>query len=366
MIQLFKIKVLKQGEAAEDPVLAEKIQIPTKTSDAQYDYVYANWTEDFTNVQNPLTITPTFSSFLRSYPVYFYNGSEKLQETRIYYGNYARYDGNEDEIKKIVGGVPSDYYEFASWSPSLDEPITQTTYFYAQYVFNGYIEDTWETIIQNVAQGNLDNYGYGGRKRQQITYSYQGVSHTDDLELEIIGKNHDTLSNIDPSYNNGATTAGLTFKGILKATGFMNTAPKSNSTTSALNVGGWENCEMREWLNTTLLEAFPNILQQNIKNINRLSDPGYAAEDKSIVTTADKIAIPSYEELGYNNSAFTTLGQGEPYPLYTDNNSRSIGTTYWTRSTYKMVHMWCIVDTQGYAYYSGGGNQMTIVFTFSI
>ena len=146
----------------------------------------------------------------------------------------------------------------------------------------------------------------------------------------------------------------------------MNTAPKSNSTTSALNVGGWENCEMREWLNTTLLEAFPDILQRNIKNINRLSDPGYAAEDKSIVTTADKIAIPSYEELGYNNSAFTTLGQGEPYPLYTDNNSRSIGTTYWTRSTYKMVHMWCIVDTQGYAYYSGGGNQMTIVFTFSI
>ena len=357
---------IKQGEAAEDPVLAEKIQIPTKTSDAQYDYVYANWTEDFTNVQNPLTITPTFSSFLRSYPVYFYNGSEKLQETRIYYGNYARYDGNEDEIKKIVGGVPSDYYEFASWSPSLDEPITQTTYFYAQYVFNGYIEDTWETIIQNVAQGNLDNYGYGGRKRQQITYSYQGVSHTDDLELEIIGKNHDTLSNIDPSYNNGATTAGLTFKGILTATGFMNTAPKSNSTTSALNVGGWENCEMREWLNTTLLEAFPEILQKNIKNINRLSDPGYAAEDKSIVTTADKIAIPSYEELGYNNSAFTTLGQGNPYPLYTDNNSRSIGTTYWTRSTYKMVHMWCIVDTQGYAYYSGGGNQMTIVFTFSI
>ena len=71
-----------------------------------------------------LTITPTFSSFLRSYPVYFYNGNEKLQETRIYYGNYARYDGNEDEIKKIVGGVPSDYYEFASWSPSLDEPIT--------------------------------------------------------------------------------------------------------------------------------------------------------------------------------------------------------------------------------------------------
>ena len=73
-------------------------------------------------------LTPDLNRYTENFSgtdtVYFYNGSEKLQETRIYYGNYARYDGNEDEIKKIVGGVPSDYYEFASWSPSLDEPIT--------------------------------------------------------------------------------------------------------------------------------------------------------------------------------------------------------------------------------------------------
>ena len=48
---------------------------------------------------------------------------------------------SEEDIKKKVGGEPSDYYEFASWSPSLDEPIKTTTFFYAQYVFNGYIED---------------------------------------------------------------------------------------------------------------------------------------------------------------------------------------------------------------------------------
>ena len=79
--------------------------------------------------------------------------------------------------------------------------------------------------------------------------------------------------------------------------------------------------------------------------------------------------IYKFKNLNSAQATITELAkslQTDDIILYTDNNSRSIGTTYWTRSTYKMVHMWCIVDTQGYAYYSGGGNQMTIVFTFSI
>ena len=77
---------------------------------------------------------------------------------------------------------------------------------------------------------------------------------------------------------------------------------------------------------------------------------------------ADGVMIHSKDKSGEDIKEFCQKFRAE----YKNIPIVLVPTTYWTRSTYKMVHMWCIVDTQGYAYYSGGGNQMTIVFTFSI
>jgi hypothetical protein len=130
-----------------DPVEEGKINIPTKTSDAQYNYIYNGWEEDFSNIVSPLVVNAVFTNELRDYPVYFYNGNIRLQESRVYYGARASYNGDESAIKKYIGGEPSDYYEFAQWSPSISEPITGYTEFHAQFVFDGYIDDTWENII---------------------------------------------------------------------------------------------------------------------------------------------------------------------------------------------------------------------------
>lgn len=139
-----------------------------------------------------------FSEFLRSYNVYFYNGDTLLKTLEADYGSCVAYNDdnsndNENDIQKIINGVPSDYYEFAYWSPDLTTPIEGETYYYAQFTFFGYIEDDWSTIISNVSSGNSDVYGYAGRKKQSITYNWNNVEHTDEIEFEIIDKNHDIL-----------------------------------------------------------------------------------------------------------------------------------------------------------------------------
>lgn len=356
-----------EGGAATDPVADKTIKIPIKTSDAQYDYTYADWKDTFDKITAPKTVEPEFSEELRSYPVYFYNDSELLQETSVYYGNYASYNGNEEDIKKKVGGEPSDYYEFASWSPSLDKPIKTTTFFYAQYIFNGYIEDSWATIAANVAAGNLSDYGYGGKKKQAITYVNYGKTYTDEAEFEIIGKNHDELETTNANYNNNSTTAGLTFKVVLSLSRALNRSPKDNGQDSALNVGGWEMCDLRSWLNNNFLNALPDELKKNIKSVKRLSDPGYAPIQEGLVTTYDKVAVPSLIELGITNSA-TIAGQGTPYVMFTDNYSRIITppNVYWTRSAHKEVHSWCGIDMQGYMTSIGGGSANQVVILICI
>jgi len=80
-----------KGEGAIDPVASGEINIPTKTSDAQFHYVYSNWQDDFSEINNSTIVHAEFTNYLRDYPVYFYNGSECIQETREYYGTYAEY-----------------------------------------------------------------------------------------------------------------------------------------------------------------------------------------------------------------------------------------------------------------------------------
>jgi hypothetical protein len=65
------------GQGIEDPInkLAE---IPTKTSTAQYNYVYSSWEQDFNIISAPLNVYAIFTSILRDYEVIFMNGNTEL------------------------------------------------------------------------------------------------------------------------------------------------------------------------------------------------------------------------------------------------------------------------------------------------
>ena len=362
-----------KGEEAIDPVETDKISLPTKTSTAEFNYIFAKWDSHFDNITAPKSIKAVFSEFLRSYNVYFYNGDILLQTSEIEYGACPEYEGTKD-IKKIINGVPSEYYEFSHWSPSLTEPIKGETYYYAQFSFFGYIEDDWRTIISNVASGDIDLYGYAGRKKQIITYSWNNVEHIDEIEFEIIDKNHDILEYVDPNYNNGSITAGLTFKGLLPIARQMNIGSKSyQGSKPTLNTGGWKESDLRKWLNTVILEALPIDLQIGLRSVEKIGDNGKNGNN-TLHTTYDKIFIPSLEELNIQDSSRTTaLGQGTPYVLFTDDTSRKMKYRYWTRSTFTSEHGWNIIpaidDTEYYgsaARAGGASDDVYIMFCFCI
>ena len=361
-----------KGEDAVDPFTSGQCQIPTKDSDVQYHYTYSNWKENFENINEPREIHAEFTNYLREYHVYFYNGTELIQESKVYYGNYPYFEGDESTIKKKIGDEESPYYEFAYWSPSISEPIVGTTFFYAQYVFDGYIKDEWGQIIENVNNGNIGDYGYGGKKTTTISYSCKGVEYKDTIDFEIIGKNHDILANELPGYNNDGTTAGLTFRGKLSARSSMNSSSKDWNGNLTLDGGGWPKSDMREWLNgKDFFDRLPEELRMGIKQVVKLSDNGsydYVGGNPTLTETHDKIFIASAEELNALNKSFTVEGQGSPYILFTDADSKKMGGVYWTRSTggKRGYHFFCVIDLDGRAQTLGGGSKNDIVIYFCI
>lgn len=393
-----------KGNDAYDPLETGEIGMPTKTSTAQYDYIFSNWNTIFTNIISPLRVNAVFNEQLRQYDIYFYNGNQLLERHKVFYGNYPEYSGDADALKRIIsigkdedGNIlyeESEYFAFTGWSPGLSDPVIGETIYKATFDRIGEITDDWAQIIANVQSGNIDEYGYAGIKKDTITYTYKGETITDEIEFEIIGKNHDLLVATGDNYNKGASTAGLTFKGTLSKNVNMNTkfitTGAANEGQGTLNNGGWLYSELRAWLNglamidmstspddftgVGFIDALPTILKNGIKPVKKSSDGGHYSKTE-INETQDKIFIPSLAELNITNEKLTynLSKQGTPYVLYTDDESRRIpGLSYWTRSSSQVgSHAWNLINSpedmeNGVSEYKNGSGRSGIVFMFCI
>lgn len=361
---------VQEGHSADDPVASGSIEKPTKISTAQYNYEYTGWDRDFSIVTTPLVLKPSFEEILRSYRVFFYNDTKLLQESVVFYGSCATYVGDVNDIYKYIGDEVSPYYEFTGWSPNPDVPITGITYYYAQFAFDGYIDDDWTTIAAACASGDISAYGLGGRKT--MTYTLAGSENT--VELEIAGIHHDKLATVDEGYCMGSETAALTF--ICKIMGntarIINQTPHSAGDGTSLNTLGWEYSDLRAWMQETLFAAMPAELQQCMKPVIKISDGGFY--DKTLKETTDTLWLPSDRELNAEVISSVVVGQGEQYPVYTNAESRIKQNkggglkTYWTRSTGKDgQHYYRYIDSMGYVGSKGASAQnFGIAFGFCI
>ena len=361
-----------EGNAATDPILAGTMAKPTKKETAQYTYEYTKWDRDFSVVTTPLVLKPVFEEILRSYKCYFYNDNALVQECMTFYGECPVFVGDTTQIYKMIGETASPYHEFSGWSPSPDVPITGITYYYAQFAFDGYIDDDWATIAAAAQSGDVSAYGLGGRK--VMTYTVGGVENK--VEMEIVGHNHDKLATVSDSYNGGKDTAALTF--ICKVMGntarIMNQTQHTSAATGskALNVGGWGSADLRTWMQETLFAAMPVELQQAIKPVIKVSDLGFY--DKALNETTDTLWLPSDRELNAEVANSVMVGQGEPYPVYTNAESRKKQNaggglkSYWTRSTgLEMMHYYRYIGSMGDPSNIGASAQnLGIAFGFCI
>lgn len=87
---------------------------------------------------------------------------------------------------------------------------------------------------------------------------------------------------------------------------------------SDTNAGGWDASEMRTFLNTRVLEAFPVKWQSAIKKVKILASAG--GRSNEIITSEDYIYLASNREVGgYTSEPY--VGEGTAISFFTDNNS---------------------------------------------
>ena len=371
---------VEEGGNASDPIANGLVATPTKTSTAKYDYHYSHWTPELTDIQQPTFCYPVFEEKLRTYWVYFTDESKMdghiYGSCEVFYGGKPVFPGDPNDVVKYINGEPIDYYEFSGWSENINEPVTGLTFIIAQFTFNGYIEDSWEQIINACRAGNIEKYGLGARKK--LAFNYKGSDV--EVEMEIVGINHDKLSTVNADYNNGADTAALTFLTyvMIPEVTNVNSSSKSwsgESTESHRAGGGWELSDLRAEFNGALLNAIDEtgILQAGIKPVIKYSDHGYYHQDEE-VTTVDSLWAPSTSELNYEASSMVTDNQGKPYVLYTDALSRRkqikdakgnlVYAAYWTRSSYAISHQWYFVPATGMPASMNAGNGQTCYICF--
>ena len=92
--------------------------------------------------------------------------------------------------------------------------------------------------------------------------------------------------------------------------------------------GGWEGCEMRSWLGSTMLNNFPSDLRSVIKAVSNQNTSGYGA-----ATTSDKLWIPSFTEVGLQSGS----AEGAKFSIFNSNSDRirkngGSATYWWLRS----------------------------------
>ena len=172
--------------------------------------------------------------------------------------------------------------------------------------------------------------------------------------IDIIGKNHD-------DYTDGSGKAPLTFQ---LHDCYADTKAMNSSNT---NSGGWTSCAMRSTHLPAILSKMPTEVQSGIREVNKLTSAGN--KSSTINTTADKLFLLSEIEI-FGSTSFSAAGEGTQYDYYKAGNSKvkqlDGSAAYWwerspraSNSTY-----FCLVDSNGKAYYRNASGVNGVAFAF--
>lgn len=175
------------------------------------------------------------------------------------------------------------------------------------------ISDTWDQIVAACRNGTYaTKYNVGDTKE----LSYNGNTFL----MMIVAKDTDTKE--------GGGAAPLTWISI------QTIGVNHSMNTTSTNADGWEVCGMRSWLRSTVINALPTALKNNIVPVRKTY---YDMSSRSTKVCTDTLWIPSVGELSnttsYENpatyySALYTFKGG--YASY--NPSTYAEASYWTRT----------------------------------
>ena len=319
---------------------------PTKAQTAQYTFAFKEWTgcDDrttggITQVTGPRTVTATYTQTVRQYSYTFYaeNRSTVLQNGTANYGTTVQYNGTTPTSSE--GG------EFQGWEPD-NMVITGNTSFYPKFtsaVEDVEITDDWATICASVDNGTYaTKYKVGNYKPMDL-----GSEGTINMQIVAIDNEEGPL--------------------VFVAKELLTTKKAMNS--SGSNANGYPACEMKTYLNDTILPLIPEVIHQHIKPVTKTS---YDKTSGGDVTSTEKLWIPSAREI----IGGTSYEQSGPvYNLiYKDATSRkkavvgsSSFTSWWLRSAYSSDDTrFRYVYADGNASVSSASNSNGVCLGFSL
>ena len=341
--------------------------VPGRDSTAQYSYTAAGWatTTDSTTANynhsavttSDVTYYAAYSRTVRTYTITFVRASDDgggtLQTRTLSYGTMASYTGSTPTTTK---GSATDY-PFEGWSPALTTVTGAKTYTakFGSPIEVAEISDDWDTIIQKINNGTAD-YKVGNYK--PLSFGTEGT-----VNMQIVGKNQSELAD-------GTGTATYDFLAIelLKTTHRMNPS-RTEGQEGTGTLGGWDKCEMKTYLNGTILPKMPSNVRNAIKSVKkytRIFDVSGTVVNNSVST--DTLWIPSMYEMGW--TGYETSG-GRYNSIFTNDSSRikkvveaSSASGWWLRSAISASDF-CCVYSSGDWNPAGAGNARGVAVGFS-
>ena len=146
-------------------------------------------------------------------------------------------------------------------------------------------KDSWSTIAANVKAGSTDKYNIGDTK---------------EVDLGSLGTHVLRVANKSACTTETSETAC----GFVVEFADIITKQKMNST--ATNVGGWKDSEMRTYINSTIYESLPSELQNVIVSTKVISGHGRTAGETNF-ETQDKLYLLSTKEVFGKTTLYDTV-----------------------------------------------------------
>lgn len=219
---------------------------------------------------------------------------------------------------------------------------------------------SWGVINTVAAAGQAAAYWAVGDTKT-ITFPSAVLGSTT-ITVKIIGFNYDDLAD-------GSGKAPITF-GMVDC--FATVQGMNGSDT---NAGGWGSCALRETLITTVLPALQAVIGSSvIKPVSKRTSAG--SQSTTINTTTDSVWLFSeYEVFGtttYSVAGEKPTDKSAGYPAFTNTASRikkvdALASFWWERSPRANTGAhFCIVASDGTAYYVGASNTRGVAVGFCV
>ena len=157
-----------------------------------------------------------------------------------------------------------------------------------------FASDSWSTIAANVKSGNTSKYNVGDTK---------------EVDLGSLGKHMARISNMSACTTETSETAC----GFVVEFADIITNQQFNST--ATNVGGWKDSEMRTYVNSAIYNALPIELQNVITTTKVISGHGSTSGETNF-ETQDKLYLLNAQEVWSTNDYDTSVGTSKQLDYY--------------------------------------------------